>query len=232
MKKNIFTAALTILLLAPLAGAAQEQPHIDLNTTVEREVTPDEIFLRITVNENDYKGKKSLEQMQDEMLAALKANGIDIAEALSINYMGSEVSYKLFSSNIKPKTQATYMLKLYDLTTMQQVIAELEQQQISNIELVQVKFTKENELKAEMAIEAMKQAQSEAATLAGAIGQEIGKAISISSWMNGTQPRIYKSRMANEESIMDSSTPDGSAPQFGIGKITYRFNVSVRFELK
>ena len=95
-----------------------------------------------------------------------------------------------------------------------------------------MKFTKENELKAEMAIEAMKQAQSEAATLADAIGQEIGKAISISSWMNGTQPRIYKSRMANEESIMDSSTPDGSAPQFGIGKITYRFNVSVRFELK
>ena len=103
MKKNIFTAALTILLLAPLAGAAQEQPHIDLNTTVEREVTPDEIFLRITVNENDYKGKKSLEQMQDEMLAALKANGIDIAEALSINYMGSEVSYKLFSKEVKPK---------------------------------------------------------------------------------------------------------------------------------
>ena len=234
-KKIIITVLMAMALIVGTTDCraqAPTQPYVDINSSVEREVTPNELYLRIIINESDYKGKKSLESMQNAMLGVLKRNRIDIPECLTLNYMGSEVSYKLFSSNIKPKTQATYMLKLYDLTIMQQVIAELEQQQISNIELVQVKFTKENELKAEMATEAMKLAQSEAATLAGAIGQEIGKAISISSWMNGSQPRIYKSRMANEESIMDSSTPDGSASQFGIGKITYRFNVSVRFELK
>ena len=80
----------------------------------------------------------------------------------------------------------------------------------------------------------MQQAQSEAATLAGAIGQEVGKAISINSWMNGgeAQPRIYKAR-ANyavvDGAVMESAQP---STQFNIGKITYSFGVNVRFELK
>ena len=232
MKKNIFTAALTILLLAPLAGAAQEQPHIDLNTTVEREVTPDEIFLRITVNENDYKGKKSLEQMQDEMLAALKANGIDIAEALSINYMGSEVSYKLFSKEVKPKTEAIYTLKLNDAATMQKVIASLEEKQITNIVLSRMRYSKEEELKKSMSVSAMQQAQAEARTLAGAIGQEIGKATSISYWMSKgeeVQPRLYKARTASADAINAA----GNEPtQININKLTYKVTVNVKFELK
>ena len=190
-KKIIITVLMAMALIAGTTDCraqAPTQPYVDINSSVEREVTPNELYLRIIINESDY--KESLESMQNAMLGVLKRNRIDIPECLTLNYMGSEVSYKLFSSNIKPKTQATYMLKLYDLTIMQQVIAELEQQQISNIELVQVKFTKENELKAEMATEAMKLAQSEAATLAGAIGQEIGKAISISSWMNGSHIQI------------------------------------------
>ena len=134
----------------------------------------------------------------------------------------------------KPKTQATYMLKLYDATIMQQVILSLEERQISNIELAKMKFTTEKELKKEMAIEAMQQAKAEAETLAGAIGQQVGKAISINSWMNGgeVQPRMYKSRanMVMEDAVADRASM--AAPVISIGKITYNFNVNVRFELQ
>ena len=111
------------------------------------------------------------------------------------------------------------------------VIASLEQREISNIELDRVKFTKEKELKSEMAVEAMQQAQAEARVLAGAIGQEIGKAISINSWMNSgqQQPRLYKNRAANLDAAVVVAD---EAPVFSIGKITYSFNVDVRFELK
>ena len=229
-------AVATILFALPAKSTAQNimQPKIDVSTTVTREVTPDELYLSITINEKDYKGKKSLEEMQKTMIDVLKANKIDTKECLSLNYMGSDVSYKTFSKSIKPKTQATYMLKLYDAAIMQQVIAALEERQISNIDLTKVKYTKEKELKNEMAVEAMQQAQSEAGVLAGAIGQEVGKAISINSWMNGgeAQPRIYKAR-ANyamaDGAVMESAQP---STQFNIGKITYSFGVNVRFELK
>ncbi|MBR5455364.1 MAG: SIMPL domain-containing protein [Bacteroidaceae bacterium] len=237
-RSTILTAVTTMFLLAflPITAKAQNitQPYIDINSTATREVTPDEIYLRITIKESDYKGKKSLEEMQEAMLGALKINRIDIPECLTLNYMGSDVSYKIFSKNINTRTEATYTLKLHDVATMQNVISALEERQISNIDLVKTKFTKEKELKHELAIEAMQQAQAEARTLAGAIGQEIGKALSINYWMNSndSQPRLYKSR-ANM--VMDESAVAGAgqqAPTFGIGKITYSLNVNVKFELK
>lgn len=225
-----------LLAFLPITAKAQNitQPYIDINSTATREVTPDEIYLRITIKESDYKGKKSLEEMQEAMLGALKINRIDIPECLTLNYMGSDVSYKMFSKNINTRTEATYTLKLHDVATMQNVISALEERQISNIDLIRTKFTKEKELKSELSIEAMQQAQAEARTLAGAIGQEIGKALSINYWMNSndSQPRLYKAR-ANM--VMDESAFAGAgqqAPTFGIGKITYSLNVNVKFELK
>lgn len=231
--KKIFQMAIIIavaMVFAPVK--AQEQPYIDMNTTVEREVTPDEIFLRITIDENDYKGKKTLEQMQNSLLEVLRKSNVDAAEALSLNYMGSEVGYKLFSKDIKPKTEAVYTLKLHDVITMQKVIESLENVQLTNIILAKTKYTKEEELKRSMSIDAMRQAQAEARVLAGAVEQQVGKAISISSWISKgetAQPRLYKSRSVSNDA-MDISEEQTS--QISIAKITYRFNVSVRFELK
>ncbi len=238
MKKKFTAAIATILLLflaMPTNSTAQTitQPYIDINATVEREVTPDELYLQITISEKDYKGKKTLEEMQEAMIGALKINRIDIPETLTLKYMGSEISYKTFSKNMKPKTQATYMLKLNDVTTMQNVIASLEERQISDIELVSTKYTGEKELKVEMGVEAMQTAKAEAQVLAGAIGQEVGKAISISYWMNSgqSQPRLYKSKAYDtvEAGIAENSVIE---PVISIGKNTYRYTVNVRFELK
>jgi uncharacterized protein YggE len=236
MKRNVLTIALVTTLLMTFAGnsfaQSTTQPYIDMSTTVEREVTPDELYLRITINEKEYKGKKSLEEMQDAMIDALKACRIDISNCLTLNYMDSEISYKAFSKKVMPKTEATYILKLNDATAMQNVISALEEKQISNISLIRTRYTKEKELKAEMGIEAMQQAKAEAQTLAGAIGQEVGKAITISSWTSGNeqQPRMYKARANALEDSLSSDAP--VMPIIQIGKITYRFNVSVRFELR
>jgi uncharacterized protein YggE len=125
------------------------------------------------------------------------------------------------------------MLKLNDASIMQSVIASLEERLISDIELVRTRYTAEKDLKAEMGIEAMQTAKAEAQMLAGAIGQETGKAMTISYWMNNTQaqPRLYKARMSNavEDAAVEHQIVE---PMISIGKITYRFTVNVRFELK
>ena len=237
MKRNIIATVVIaiIFLLAPSKSVAQggAETYIDISTTVEREVTPNELYLQITIREKDYKGKKTLEQMQNAMIGALKANRIDITECLTLNYMGSEVGYKAFSKSIKSQTEATYMLRLDNVATMQSVIASLEEREISDIELVRTKFTGEKELKNEMGTEAMLQAKAEAQMLAGAIGQEAGKAITISCWMNNSQPqpRLRKARMSNlaDEAAIGNASDETT---ISIGKNTYRFTVNVRFELK
>ena len=234
---SIATSIIAALLMfaIPQETTAQSiaDAYIDISTTVEREVSPDELYLQITIREKDYKGKKSLEEMQEALIGALKVNRIDVPQCLTLNYMGSEIGYKSFSKSIKSQTEATYMLKLNDVATMQSVISALEKRQISDIELVRTKYTGEKELKEEMGVEAMQLAKAEAQMLAGAVGQEAGKAITISYWMNSgqTQPRVYKARMSNfaEEAAVDNASGE---PIISIGKNTYRFTVNVRFELK
>ncbi len=237
MRKRTILATLVASLLiiaVPEGIAAQEktQSYIDINSTITREVTPDEIYLSITIRESDYKGKITLEEMQEAMIGALKTNRIDIPECLTLNYMGSNIGYTSFLKKIKLKSEATYTLRLYDVTIMQKVIAALEERQISNISLSSVKYTKEQELKRELAVEAVQQAQTDARVVAGAIGQEIGKAMTINYWMNGgaVQPRIYKSRANAMDMAVEESMPTETT--FGIGKITYTLNANVRFELK
>lgn len=225
--------ALIMVMPASLMAQESSQPYIDMQAKVEREVIPDELYISIVIKESDYKGKKTLQEMQDAMIGVLKVNRIDIPECLSLDFMGSNVSYKIFSSRVVPKSQARYILKLYDASIMQKVIYDLEDKGISNIELVETKYTKADELKTELGVEAMKKAQQQAQALAAAIGQEIGKAITISSWnsQNTLQPRLYKSRtMLVEESANDNAS--GSAePVISVSKLTYTVNVSVRFQL-
>lgn len=231
---KIFIGMLLITLFAPNSLIAQEnsQPYIVMNASSERQVTPNELYLSITIKESDYKGKKSLEELQAAMISVLRAYKIDAAEALTLDFMGSSVSYKLFRSMV-PKTQANYKLKLPDVGKMQKIVSALESVGISNIELTDMKYTNSDELITELGAEALKKAQQRAQAYAAAIGQNIGKALSISSYNSeAVQPRIYKSRamLAVEDSAENASL----APQSSIsaGKLTYRVEVTVRFLLQ
>lgn len=225
----------TIMFILPFTVSAQnEAPNIDMQAEVQREVTPDELYLSITIKESDYKGKKTLQEQQDAMIGVLKANRIDISESLTLDYMGSSVDYKTFSKRMVPRTQASYMLKLNDAGIMQKIIYELEERNITNIQLTKTKFTKEEQLITELGVEAMQKAQRQATAYAGAVGQSIGKAIKVSSWNTSSspQPRIYKSRntILAEESVSDAA---GSLSEsISIGKLTYTVHVNVKFELK
>ena len=236
MKQILKFAAVAIIAIAPATIWAQteSQPYIMQNITCEQEVTPDELYISITINEKENKGKQSVEELQTKMIKELQSLHIDVEKALTLNFMGSEVSYTTFRRSAVPRTTATYILKLSDADTMQKVVAKLEALGITNISLARTSYSKENEIYNELGAKAMKQAKEAAASLAGAIGQSIGAAISVNSnrYSSGNnQPRLYKARsntMLSEVNIDDIA---GGEPQVEIGKITYNVNVNVKFLL-
>ncbi len=237
LKQTALIAAIAILTATPSSILAQQEmrPYIDQSAKAERKVTPDELFLSITISEKDNKGKSSVEERQSLMIKTLTSLGIDVEKSLTLNFMGSEISYTTFRRNIVPRTTATYTLKLIDAGTMQKVIDKLEAHDITNIQLARTSYSKPDEIYKELGIEAMKKAQEEAASLAGAIGQSIGTALSISSWTSNTgatQPRLYKARNLAVEESGDLAAGNYSEPQIEVGKITYSVNVNVRFLLK
>ena len=238
MKRIIFKYAATMLLaMATATVAAQSNlpqvPYIEINASAQRKVTPDEIYLTITVKESDYKGKKSLQQVQQAMVSILRKNGVDIDEQLTVLSMGSAVKLKNFSSRIKTMTTAQYSLRLNDVGTMQNIISELEEQEISNIILSGTKYTRTKELESELGIEAVKNAKEKATQLAAAIGQEAGKAIYINTWgMNSTSP-VRNLRMNKAMATEESAAADTyEAPRLSIAETEYTVTVNARFELK
>ena len=72
MKKLILMAAVALMAL-PAAAQMQEAfpSYIQVNGRAEKEITPDEFYLSIVINERDSKGKISVESQQRDMIAAL-----------------------------------------------------------------------------------------------------------------------------------------------------------------
>ena len=54
------------------------QNYIEVNGKAEMEVVPDEIYIAITINEKDNKGKVSIDQQEKAMFRSLKSLGIDL----------------------------------------------------------------------------------------------------------------------------------------------------------
>ena len=99
---------MAIFAFAPLKATAQQsnQPSIDQSAKAERKVTPDELYISITINEKDTKGKVTVEQQQNAMIKALQALKIDVEKNLTLNFMDSQVSYTTFRRNLTPRTTA------------------------------------------------------------------------------------------------------------------------------
>ena len=85
MKKLILMAA---VMLSVLPAAAQEQAskldasYIQVWGQAEKEITPDEFYLSVTINEKDSKGKISIQTQERAMLDALKKLGVDTQKQL------------------------------------------------------------------------------------------------------------------------------------------------------
>ncbi len=85
MKKLILMAAVALMAL-PAAAQMQEAfpSYIQVNGRAEKEITPDEFYLSIVINERDSKGKISVESQQRDMIAALKRLGVNVEKQLKV----------------------------------------------------------------------------------------------------------------------------------------------------
>ena len=91
MKRLILLAAVAFFAL-PAAAQMQEAfpSYIQVNGRAEKEITPDEFYLQIIINERDSKGKISVESQQRDMIAALKRAGVDVEKQLKMANLSSE----------------------------------------------------------------------------------------------------------------------------------------------
>ena len=96
MKKLLLVVAMAFAALSLSVGGAQAQelanstPYVAVNGSSQVKVTPDEIYLRITLDEGDTKGKDVIEAQRKRLFSALRRCGVDIEKQLTLLDMSSE----------------------------------------------------------------------------------------------------------------------------------------------
>ena len=187
MKRLILLAAVAFFAL-PAAAQMQEAfpSYIQVNGRAEKEITPDEFYLQIIINERDSKGKISVESQQRDMIAALRKLGVDVEKQLKVANLSSE----FFKKNTSVAT-AKYQLQLGSAAEVAKVWQALDALGISNVSILKVSHSKLEAYKQEVRLAAMRNARQSACEMAEAIGQNIGKCFYIYDSNNNVMPVLY-----------------------------------------
>ena len=232
MKKLLIMAA-GLLMLSTAASAQQTEAYpsyIIVTGNAEREVTPDEIYVGITIDESDSRsGKVTVAEQERKMVAELKKLGIDVDKDLQVGDMSGDLkSYVLRRDRVQ--TQKNYVLKVSDAATLGKVFQALAAIDISRMNLIKATRSDLEQIKLELRAE---NARRSADTLAEAIGQKAGKAFMIidnNYYGSGTVYFNDAMPVARSAKMEAAATDTGASLEFQDMKINC--SVNVRFVLE
>ncbi len=236
MKKLFLITAIALLNISVISAQNTTQTpenFIEVSVRVNKEVTPDEIFINITINEKDNKGKVSVEQQEKAMVHSLEALGIDVKEALTVNDMGSTLkTYALKKDNIF--VSKNYTLKVSSASLASQAMKALNRLDIARVSMGRVSISDnlEREVKNALLTEAAQKAQENARILAEAVGSKAGKAIYMQNYYSfdsAANGRV----MMKSYATMDASAAmvEEESVELEVSKQNVSINVTCKFQL-
>jgi len=229
MKQTIvLLLAILPALIMPQSKNFLDVPYLETSAKVDTLVSPDKIYLSITIQEKDSKGRKSVEEQENKMAQSLKNLGIDIDKQLTIKDLASNYKkYFLRSKEVLKSKQ--YSLLVYDGLTAGKVMAALEDLDIANTYLEKTEYSKMDELELTLKTRAVKKAKRKAEALTEPLGQKVGMAIHIvDGYMSPPPaPRPRNVRMKAISMDMAESEP----LDIGFEKIRVESTVNVKFQL-
>lgn len=242
MKKMIMMAAMAAMFSAGamaqggdpiMAGNGTSYVYenfIQVTGKAEKLVVPDEIYVRIEINESEMKLKKSVETMEQDMIKMLRSLGIDTDKDLKIDNMSSNFK-DYFLKKGQARTSAAYQLKVGSAAQLGQVYQGMESVGISNISITKLSHSRIKEFQREVRIEAIKDAKQIATELTGAIGQKIGRAVNIIDYNND----FYIPAPQARGDVMYAKAAGGAngfyETELDFNEIKLTYSVTVKFAL-
>ena len=231
MKKiigSIFLIAFTVLSFSQTKNFI-DQPYIEIRSKADTLISPDKIYLNITLLETDSKGKIDVEKLENKMATKLSALGIDLKNQLFLNDFGSNFKrYFLKKKDILKSKNFT--LVVYNSYTAGKVIMELEKINISNIEFQKAEYSKFSEMQFLLKKKAVVKAKNEATALLKPLNQQLGKALFISD----VNTRIYNNLQGRVAGIkIGYSEMENSEPlNINFDKIKIESEIFVKFKIE
>lgn len=230
MKKYMISAVILFTAFLAQAQAPKnfiDQPYIEVNGTAELEVIPVKIFLRVEIREEDTKGRKSLEELEAQMLNALESLGLDIEKQVTVSDLSSNFKFYFL------KRTDVFKNKFFSVETQTayeagQVISSLAKEGISNIDLEKLEYSKEEELKMEAKVKAIQNAKQKAELMLDPLGQELGGALHVQELGS---PRMYNYEVRSAKMNVQAMGEMADASDVGFEKLKFEAKVQVKFAI-
>jgi uncharacterized protein YggE len=233
--KNLI--ALVIVALFTTGAMAQQvdlRKKITVSGSAEKEVTPDIIYISISLKEylKDGNSKKKVEitTLENQLVNAVQASGIP-KENLTINNLSS---YNYSTTKKKdPDFLASkqYRLKVSDLNKFNAIMDAIDPKGIAYTNIESYDHSKMEEFKKELKVKALQAAKAKALYMVTALGNDLGAVLDIQEVGNESFPQQnYRSNamMVRSESLAASD----AAAEIDFKTIKLTSVVNTVFEIK
>ncbi|QPH41606.1 SIMPL domain-containing protein [Pedobacter endophyticus] len=228
MKK--LTAILFIAFLGLSTAMAQQadlRRKINVSGTSETEVTPDIIYISISLKEYlNGKNKVEITDLEKQLFAAVQKAGI-AKENLTISNLSSWNYATEKKKNPDFLASKQYRLKVSDLNKFNAIIEAIDAKGIASTNIESYDYSKIESLKKELKIKALLAAKEKAAYMVEALGDKLGSVIEIQDGGDNIVQPVYRNYMM-KSAMAEADT----APEIDFKKIKLNFTVNAVFEIK
>ncbi|MBC6111140.1 SIMPL domain-containing protein [Pedobacter fastidiosus] len=230
MKKLIAIALVAFLGLSTAkAQQVDLRKKISVSGSAETEVTPDIIYISISLKEY-LNGKKKVEitDLENQLYAAVQKAGI-AKENLTISNLSSWNYATEKKKNPDFLASKQYRLKVSDLNKFNDIIGAIDVKGIENTNIESYDYSKMESLKKELKIKAILAAKAKATYMVEALGDKLGGVIDIQDGGDGAMPQATYSNVRMLKSDMAGGQ---ESAELDFKKIKLNFTVNTVFEIK
>lgn len=235
MKKLIALAFVALFSMSAMAQQVDLRKKINVSGSAEQEVTPDIIYLSISLKEyfkdNNSKKRVDITDLEKQLYNAVLKAGID-KENLMVNNISSYNYATEKKKNPDFLASKQYRLKVTDLNKWNEIIGAIDAKGVSYTNIDSYDFSGIEALKKELKIKALQAAKAKAQYMVEALGERLGGVIDIQEINNEAYPQpMYRANAMMMKSEMADMAGAG-APELDFKKIKLNYVVNTVFEIK
>ncbi len=223
------------VVVAQPAITQPEKKKIEVTGSAEMEVTPDQIYLDVTIQEYYDKQKKKVDinDVRKNFLDACNKAGI-AKENIFIQGMNGYNQNGWYWQRKKREpdfiASSSFTIKFAETAQIEKLMSMLDDNGTQNMNISRVDHSKMEEFRKQVKINALKAAKDKATYLCESIGEKAGEALLIKEIENSYVQPMYMKEMMMSNVAMDAGgvTPSGLDFQ----KIKIRYEIMAQFAIK
>lgn len=233
MKKILAFTLLSVLSCAAFSQNIDTRRRIEVTGSAETEVTPDIIYVSISLKEyfkdNSNRKKVEIEELEKQLQTAVLNAGIP-KENFTINNISSYTDYWNKKKDPNFLASKQYRIKVSDLTKLNSIISGVDSKGIAYSNIDSYDYSKMESLKKDLKVKALLAAKEKASYLTAALGQKVGQPIEIQEINNEYYPQpMY--RNANME-MKAQMAEVADMPDIDFKKIKLNYQMRTIFEIQ